>query len=64
MFCQYQKRARDEPVLVTGEVLICRAPALHPGDVRRAKAADYPNLRHLKNVIVFSTKGKRPLPNM
>lgn len=64
IFCQYQKDDSSEPVVVTGEVLVCRAPALHPGDVRRAQAVDYPQLRHLKNAIVFSTQGERPLPNM
>jgi hypothetical protein len=34
------------------------------GDVQRAFAVDRPELRHLKNVIVFSTQGKRDLPNM
>lgn len=64
VFCRYQKDEQSEAVIVTGEVLVCRAPALHPGDVRRAQAVDRPQLRHLKNVVVFSTQGKRPLPNM
>lgn len=34
------------------------------GDVRRTFAVDRPELRHLKNVIVFSVKGDRDLPNM
>jgi RNA-dependent RNA polymerase len=50
--------------VITGEVLVCRAPALHPGDVRRAQAVDLPHLRHLKNVVVFNTAGKRAFPNM
>ena len=37
---------------------------VHPGDIRPVKAVDREHLRHLKNVIVFSTKGDRPLPNM
>ncbi|TXT13886.1 uncharacterized protein COLE_00079 [Cutaneotrichosporon oleaginosum] len=64
VFCQYQVNDNSEPVIVTGYVLVCRAPALHPGDVRRALAVDRPELRHLTNVIVFSTQGARPLPNM
>jgi RNA-dependent RNA polymerase len=34
------------------------------GDVQRAFAVDRPELRHLKNVIVFSIHGHRDLPNM
>lgn len=37
---------------------------MHMGDIRRVKAVDQPRLRHLVNVIVFSVKGKRDLPNM
>jgi RNA-dependent RNA polymerase len=33
------------------------------GDIRRVQAVDIPQLRHLKNVIVFSTRGARDLPN-
>lgn len=64
VFCQYQINPGDKPVVITGPVLVCRAPALHPGDVRTAHAANYEPLRHLKNVVVFSTQGERPLPNM
>ncbi|BEI83326.1 hypothetical protein CcaverHIS002_0311940 [Cutaneotrichosporon cavernicola] len=64
VFCQYQVDYDSEPIVVTGEVLVCRAPALHPGDVRRAMAVDRPKLRHLTNVVVFSTKGALPLPSM
>lgn len=64
IFCQYQITEKDTPVIVTGPVVVCRAPALHPGDIRTARAVDYPELRHLKNVIVFATTGERPLPNM
>ncbi|KAK4685416.1 RNA-dependent RNA polymerase, partial [Tremellales sp. Uapishka_1] len=46
LFCQYQDMLDKEPTVVTGEVLICRAPAR---DVRRAMAVDLPQLRHLKN---------------
>ncbi|WWD19157.1 hypothetical protein CI109_103615 [Kwoniella shandongensis] len=64
LFCQFQESEDSEPRIVVNEVLICRAPALHPGDVRRAWAVDRPELRHLKNVIVLNTKGYRDLPNM
>ncbi|KAK8854698.1 hypothetical protein IAR55_003437 [Kwoniella newhampshirensis] len=64
VFCQFQESDDTKPRIVVNEVLVCRAPALHPGDVRRAWAVDRPELRHLKNVIVFSKKGQRDLPNM
>ncbi|GFZ50894.1 hypothetical protein JCM24511_08652 [Saitozyma sp. JCM 24511] len=56
VFCQFQERDDEPPKFVTAEVI--------SGDVRRAWAVDRPELRHLKNVIVFSTQGKRDLPNM
>lgn len=37
---------------------------VHPGDVRLVEAVDCPKLRHLRNVIVFNTRGSRDLPNM
>lgn len=37
---------------------------VHPGDVRLVQAVDCPSLRHLRNVIVFNTRGHRDLPNM
>ena len=52
--------------LVTGDVLITKNPCGHRGDIRQAKAVDknhpaYNKLKHLVNVIVFSSKGSRPL---
>lgn len=40
--------------VVTGEILVSKNPCLHPGDVRRLRAVDRPELRHLVNCIVFS----------
>ncbi|OCF75911.1 RNA-dependent RNA polymerase 1 [Kwoniella mangroviensis CBS 8886] len=65
VFCQFQENEEgSKPKVVLGEVLVCRAPALHPGDVRRARAVDNPRLRHLNNVIVFNVQGERDLPSM
>ena len=55
--------------LITGEVLITKNPCGHKGDIRRARAIGkhhpaYNKLKHLVNVIVFPTKGSRPLQNM
>ena len=43
-----------------GGVLVTRSPTVHPGDIRRLKAVDIPELQHIVNVIVFSTRGSRP----
>jgi hypothetical protein len=55
--------------LITGDVLITKNPCGHRGDIRRAKAIGhshpaYQKLKHLVNVIVFPSKGSRPLQNM
>lgn len=47
-----------------GEVLVTRSPSVHPGDIRKLKAVWKYELSHLRNVIVFSRKGQRPIPNM
>ena len=49
------------PRTLTGiEVLVTRNPCLHPGDLRKIKVVDCPELAHLTDCIVFSTKGQRP----
>ena len=49
------------PETITGlEVLVTRNPCLHPGDLRKIKAVNRPELAHLTDCIVFSTNGKRP----
>lgn len=52
--------------ILTGEVVITRAPAMHPGDVQVCRAVDVPPgcpLRDLRNCVVFSQKGNRDLPS-
>ncbi|WVR09517.1 hypothetical protein IAU60_006585 [Kwoniella sp. DSM 27419] len=61
VFCQFQEDEKSAPHVVVNDVLVCRAPAC---DVRRVRAVDRPELRHLKNVIVFSVQGQRDLPSM
>ena len=54
------------PRLLTGNVVITRSPALHPGDVQCVTAVDVPEdnpLRALHNVVVFSSHGQRDLPS-
>ncbi len=52
---------------VSGEVLVGRSPSLHPGDIRKVTAVnpeDYPQLKHLIDVVVFSQHGEKPLPHL
>lgn len=49
--------------IVTGTVLVTKCPCLHPGDVRKFKAVDVPQLHHVVDCIVFPGKGHRPHPD-
>ena len=49
--------------VIEGTVVVTRSPCLHPGDVRALKAVNKSELSHLENVIVFSQKGDRPVPD-
>ncbi|KAL3419120.1 RNA-dependent RNA polymerase [Phlyctema vagabunda] len=55
------------PRVITGnDIIITRAPALHPGDVQKANAVTVPQsspLMQLTNCICFSQKGARDLPS-
>ncbi|KAG1736860.1 RdRP-domain-containing protein [Suillus paluster] len=46
---------------VTGRIAITRSPQIHPGDLQVVSAVQRPELKHLKNVIVFSCDGQRAL---
>ncbi|KAL8727230.1 MAG: hypothetical protein Q9166_006194 [cf. Caloplaca sp. 2 TL-2023] len=53
-------------VILTGQVVITRSPAMHPGDVQCVDAVDIPlesPLRAVHNCVVFSSKGDRDLPS-
>lgn len=50
--------------VITGLCVVGRNPSLHPGDVRVVEAVDVPELRHLKNVVVFPKIGDRDIPSM
>ncbi|KAJ9096569.1 hypothetical protein QFC19_007101 [Naganishia cerealis] len=65
IFCQWQdpEKLNSAPQIVEGDCILCRAPAMHTGDVRRVKAVNNPSFHHLRNVIVFNVQGARDLPN-
>ncbi|TWU75736.1 hypothetical protein ED733_000616 [Metarhizium rileyi] len=43
------------------DVLVARAPSHLPSDIQRVKVVSKPQLRQLKDVVVFSTKGRSSL---
>ena len=52
---------------IQGPVLVCRSPCNSPGDIQRADAVaklSYEPFTNLDQVIIFSAKGDRPLPDM
>ena len=63
----YCSTHNDEgPKILTGDVVVTRSPALHPGDVQCVMAIDVPAdnpLRALHNVVVFSSHGQRDMPS-
>ncbi len=50
-------------VVKVGPVMVCKAPALYPGDMRILSACNAPALEKLENVIVFPIDGPRPHSN-
>ncbi|KAJ4456703.1 putative RNA-dependent RNA polymerase 1 [Paratrimastix pyriformis] len=50
--------------VVVGPVVLARNPCVCPHHIVVAQARDYPQLHHLINVVVFSTKGARPMPDI
>ncbi|PHH87352.1 hypothetical protein CDD83_8988 [Cordyceps sp. RAO-2017] len=65
IFLQLTDPARcDQTIIIKGLCAIGRNPSLHPGDIRVVQAVDNPKLRHLKDVVVFPSKGDRPVPSM
>jgi RNA-dependent RNA polymerase len=55
---------RDAYKVVTGVCIVGRNPSLHPGDIRVVEAVDVPELRHIKNVVLFPLTGDRDVPSM
>jgi len=66
IYCSFQTERGAQIEIITGNVVITRSPALHPGDVQCVTAVDVPinsPLRALHNMIVFSSQGQRDLPS-
>ena len=64
IFVQLSKGPHDKPYVVKGPMLLARNPSLHPGDIRVVRGVDIPQLRHLKDVVVFPQTGERDIPSM
>lgn len=58
---EFLAEGHSETLLDGVDVLVARSPAHFVSDIQKVRAVFKPNLRHLKNVIVFSSKGTRPL---
>lgn len=50
--------------VIEGICLVGRNPSLHPGDLRVVQAINVPALHHLRDVVVFPSKGERDIPSM
>ena len=65
IFCVYTEDGKSR-ILRGTDVVISRAPCLHPGDVQVVDAVSLPPdcpLLKLRNCVVFSQKGVRDLPS-
>ncbi|KAF7791939.1 hypothetical protein EIP86_002965 [Pleurotus ostreatoroseus] len=57
------------PIYLDGPVMISRSPTIHPGDVQVVRGIGAPPpgspfaIEPLRNTLVFSVKGSRPLPS-
>lgn len=58
---KFQVEGFCDTLLENMDILVARAPAHLPTDIQRVKVVSLPQLRHLKDVIVFSTRGDKPL---
>ncbi|CAF0959316.1 unnamed protein product [Adineta ricciae] len=53
----------ETTILNNTRVVVTKHPCHHPGDMRTFNAVDKPELRHLRDCIVFPQKGSRPHSN-
>ncbi|KAF5965753.1 RNA-dependent RNA polymerase 2 [Fusarium coicis] len=61
---KFQADGESDTLLDGIDILVARAPAHFVSDIQKVKAVFRPNLKRLKDVIVFSSKGKSPLADM
>eukprot|EP01125_Pyxidicula_operculata_P004670 TRINITY_DN1754_c0_g2_i1.p1 TRINITY_DN1754_c0_g2~~TRINITY_DN1754_c0_g2_i1.p1 ORF type:complete len:1016 (-),score=183.21 TRINITY_DN1754_c0_g2_i1:24-3071(-) len=59
IFVQYKGRERS--FIPKGPAVVGRNPTYSEKDMRLVKIVDYEGLHHLYDVVVFSSKGRRPL---
>ena len=52
-----------ETKTLEGTVVVAKNPCFHPGDLRKFKAVNIPQLKHMIDCIVFPTQGSRPHPD-
>ncbi|TFK81241.1 RdRP-domain-containing protein [Polyporus arcularius HHB13444] len=45
------------------DVVVARIPSYHPGDIRKLRAVDHPELRHHRNCIVFPSTAPHSIPD-
>lgn len=65
IFIQVSQPDKDwAPKVITGVCIIARNPSLHPGDIRVVRAVDVPELRHLRDVVIFPQTGDQDIPSM
>ncbi|PNP54039.1 hypothetical protein THARTR1_05246 [Trichoderma harzianum] len=58
---KFQAEGFSDTLLENMDILVARAPAHLPSDIQRVRVVSRPELRKLKDVIIFSTKGSIPL---
>ena len=66
VFVQFSKdidKPKQDAEVLTRSVVVTKNPCFHPGDMRKFKAVDRVDLRHMVDCIVFPAKGLRPHPN-
>ncbi|CAM1505132.1 Fc.00g107690.m01.CDS01 [Cosmosporella sp. VM-42] len=61
---KFQVDGESETLLDGIDILVARAPAHFVSDVQKVKVVFKPSLKRLKDVIIFSSKGKSPLADL
>ncbi|KAM0427592.1 hypothetical protein ACHAPT_007553 [Fusarium lateritium] len=61
---KFQADGESDTLLDGIDILVARAPAHFVSDIQKVRAVFRPNLKRLKDVVVFSSKGKSPLADL